>query len=141
MTERSASSALRSTKNAVDHCESAFNFTTKVSVTWSVDDVDLGVAPSNSSVLGEDRDALFLLKIRVVHDSFGQLFVRCNGSGLFEHGIDESCLTVVNVSDDRDVTDVVADFLSHEGFQARRSEYRLRETTRELDRIGCEFVV
>jgi hypothetical protein len=38
--------------------------------------------------------------------------MRSEGAGLPQHGIDERCLTVVDVSDDRDVTELGALLLS-----------------------------
>mgnify|MGYP000035265396 CR=1 FL=1 len=115
-------------RNAANGCVTSN--AAEVSVPGSVDDVELGLAPPDRGVLGEDRDALLTLKVHRIHDAVGQFFIGRHRARLLEHRVDQRRLAVVYVGDDRDVTSVVAEGLGHGGFQARRSVERLRETTR-----------
>jgi hypothetical protein len=54
-------------------------------------------------VLGEDRDAAFLLDVARVHHAFGDVLVRRERAGLVQELVDERGLAVVDVGDDRDV--------------------------------------
>ena len=60
-------------------------------------------------LLGEDRDALLALEVARVHHPVDDGLVRAERAGLAEHRVDERGLAVVDVGDDRDVAQVVAD--------------------------------
>ncbi len=64
----------------------------------------------HGGVLGEDRDALLALEVAGVHDPVGDTFELVGGerAGLAQHRVDERGLAVVDVRDDRDVAEVVA---------------------------------
>ena len=87
---------------------------TEVSVTGGIDDVNgdflngpvlgVGTLVLNGRVLGEDGDAFFTLKVAGVHDSFTGAFLRLvsrEGTSLPEHGVNQGCLAMVNVGDNR----------------------------------------
>ena len=74
-----------------------------------VDDVDLEPAVTNGRVLGEDGDALLALEIHRVEHAVGDVLVFAEGARLPEHRVDERRLSVVDVGDDRDVADVLAE--------------------------------
>jgi len=50
-------------QNAISHAEDAFDFATKVSVAWSVDDVDFDALIHQCDVLGQNRNASFPFQI------------------------------------------------------------------------------
>ena len=93
-------------QHAVDHGQRPLDLTAEVGVAGGVDDVDLDLAVVDRRVLGEDRDALFTLEVGRVHDSLVDVRVDPKGTGLPQHGIDEGRLAVVDVGNDRDVSDV-----------------------------------
>ena len=68
------------------------------------------VTPSQTDrrVLGQDRDALFLLEIDRVHDPVGELLVDPEGARLAQQGVDQGGLAVVDMGDDRQVAEVRA---------------------------------
>ena len=81
-------------------------------MTRGVDDVDdevgavLALAGTpDGGVLGEDGDALFLLKVTGVHDTVLNLRVRVENARLAQHGVHEGGLAVVDVRDDGDITE------------------------------------
>ena len=92
-------------QDAVDHAHDAFDFSSKVSVAGSVDDVDRRPLPMHGGVFGLDGDALFLLEVHGVHGSFLDLLVLAEGSALFKEFVDEGGFPMVDVGDDGDVTD------------------------------------
>ncbi len=108
-------------QHAVHHGECALDLPAEIGVSGRVDDVDLDVAETNRRVLGQDRDALLTLEIHRVEDSFGDVLVRPERSGLPEHRVHEGRLAVVDVGDDRDVTEVVSG-----GHATRVATLRLR---------------
>ena len=63
---------------------------------------------SIGGVLGEDRDAALALEIVGVHHPVDHLLVGAEDAALAQHGIDERGLAVIDVRDDGDVADVVA---------------------------------
>ena len=88
-------------------------------MTGRIDDVDLDFAVTNRSVFGHDGDAALAFEVEAVHHALDDSLVVAEGSALLEHGIDQSCLAVVDVRDDRDVADVVSGCKSYHGFPAR----------------------
>ncbi len=74
-----------------------------------VDDVELHALVAHRRVLGEDRDALLALEIHRVHHAVIDVLVRAKRAGLPEHGVNQRGLAVVDVRDDRDVSEVFSD--------------------------------
>lgn len=72
---------------------------------WGVDDVDFVATPVHGAVFGEDGDTSFSFEFVVVHEEVANLLVVAEGFGGFEHFVDKSCLAVVDVRDNCDVTD------------------------------------
>ncbi len=86
--------------HAVDHGQRPLDLAAEVGVARGVDDVELGAAPLDRRVLGEDGDALLALEVHRVHDPIVDLLVGPEGAGLPEHGVDQGGLPVVDVGDD-----------------------------------------
>ena len=106
--------------DAVDHGQAALDLAAEVGVTGGVDDVNgdavlkaqglgRGAGVVDGGVLGENGDALLALKIAGVHDALAGLFDRValgERSGLPEHCVNQRGLSVIDVRDDRDVSQV-----------------------------------
>ena len=75
-------------------------------MTRCVDDVDLIIAVSDRSVLCHDRDAALALEVHRVHHAFNHGLVLAVRSRLFQHRVHEGRLSVVNVSDNGNVSDL-----------------------------------
>ena len=102
-------------EDAVGHAQDALDLASEVGVAGSVDQVDLHALPADRDVLGEDRDpALSFERIGVEHLFFHAL-VRAEDSGVVEHPVHEGRLAVVDVRDDRDVSDTLSHTSSHGG--------------------------
>jgi len=101
-------------QHAVDHGQAAFHLAAEVRVAGGVDDVDdrhaaVRVVPVHGGVLGQDRDALFLLQITGVHEAFDRVVAAMRqGAGLAQHRVDERRLAMIDVGDDGYVAKVRA---------------------------------
>ena len=62
------------------------------------------ILPADCRVLGENRNTTLFLLIVGVHDALSTLVFAIEGSGLLQEAIDQSRFTVVDVSNDGDVT-------------------------------------
>ena len=94
-------------QHALHHLQHALDLTAEIGVARRVDDVELDAVVLDRRVLRQDRDATFLFeRIRVHGSRFGVLAFAIEPA-LTEHRIDESRLAVVDVGDDREITDVL----------------------------------
>ncbi len=90
--------------DAVDHRERPLDLATEVGVAGRVDEVDLRASPRHRRGLGQDRDAALALLVVRVHDAIDQSLVGTEHTGGAQHRIDEGGLPVVDMGDERDVT-------------------------------------
>ncbi len=90
--------------DAVDHRQRPLDLTTEVGVPGRVDEVDLRAPPRDRCRLCEDRDAALALLVVRVHDAVDDRLVLTKHPGRAEHGVDEGGLPVVDMGDERDVT-------------------------------------
>ena len=111
--------------DAVDHGQAALDLATEVGVAGGVDDVDRGAVGQarlggrlagvvDRGVLREDGDALLALQVTGVHRALVDVLVLAERTGLPEHLVDQSGLSVVDVGNDGDIADVTAGLHGHE---------------------------
>ena len=90
--------------NAVYHFQDTFYFTAEVSVSGGIDNIEFCAFIMYGGIFCKNGNAAFLFDSVGVHNAvFGGLVFSVNAT-LFQHFVYKSCLTVVNVSDDRDVS-------------------------------------
>ena len=94
--------------NAVDHAKGALDFAAEIAVARSIDDIDLGVMEEERGIFGKDSDAALALEVVGIHDAFDDSLVGAEDAALFEHTVDESGFTVVDVGDDGDIANILA---------------------------------
>ena len=94
-------------QDAVDHLENTLNLAGEVGVARGIDDIDLVIFIMNGGVLGQNRDAALALEIARVHHAVGHDLVFAVHTALLQHFIDQRRLTVVDMRDDRNVSDLV----------------------------------
>jgi hypothetical protein len=96
-------------QHAVDHVHDTLDLAAEIRVAGGVHDVDVVILVFEGGVLRANRDALFALEIHRVHEALdlGLGLVGAEGAGLFEEAVDERGLAVVDVRDDRDVSDML----------------------------------
>src|SRR2546423_321999 len=90
---------------AIDHAKNALHFPAEVGVAGSVDDVDLRSLPANGGVLGQNGDTALALEWIGIHHALHDDLVLAERAGLPEHLVHESRLAVIDVRDDRDVSE------------------------------------
>jgi len=91
-------------QDTINHAKHALHFTAKVRVTRCIHDVDVHALVINGQILGQNRDTPFLFEIVRVHDAFDNVLVRRKTPCLLQQLVDQCRLTVVDVSNNRDVT-------------------------------------
>ena len=69
-------------------------------------DVDFYAVVHNSCVLGQNRDAALTLDIAGVHNALCNLLVGAEHMALLQHAINQGRLTMVNVGDNGDVSQI-----------------------------------
>ncbi len=71
-------------QHPIDHAEGAFHFTTEVSVTGCIENIDDLATPMDGGVFGLDGYAFFFLQIHRVHGAFSDLLIFAIDAALFE---------------------------------------------------------
>ncbi len=89
----------------IHHRQDALDLAAEIGVAGRVDDVDAGVLPVDRGRLGEDGDAAFLFEVVGIHGALGDALIVAEGAGLPEQLVDEGGFSMVDVRDDRDITD------------------------------------
>ncbi len=95
-------------QHAIDHRQHALDLAAEIRVTRRVDDVDVDAVVIDRRVLGEDRDAAFLLDVARVHHALDDVLVLGERARLLQELVDQGGLAVVDVRDDRDVAEGAA---------------------------------
>ena len=90
---------------AIGHVEDTLDLTAEITVAGSVDDVDLDSLVDDGDVLGQDGDAALTLQVVVVEDELSEILGLADKVGLIDHPVHEGGLAVVDVGDDRYVSD------------------------------------
>jgi len=93
-------------QDAVDHAQDALDLAAEIGVARRVDDVDQNVAPQQRGAFGEDRDAALALELVRIERAFGDLLIRAKRPALPEKLVDQRGLAMVDMGDDRNVSDV-----------------------------------
>ena len=91
----------------VYHAQNTFYLAAEVSVSRGINNIDLGVTVAYRCILCQDRDATFPFQIIGVHNTFCHCLVFPEYTALFQHLVDQSCLTVVYVCDDSNISQIL----------------------------------
>src|SRR6266566_2110630 len=94
-------------QHAVHHFHDALDFAPEIRVARCVDDVDPITVPMESRVLRANRDSLLALEIHRVHHALLDLLIGAKGPRLPQQLIDQRSLAVIDVRNDRDITDFI----------------------------------
>ncbi|MNT08147.1 hypothetical protein D3C72_1428790 [compost metagenome] len=75
-------------------------------MSWGIHDVDAVVFPINGGVFCEDGNPTLFLQIVGVHYAFGGFYTLSESTGLLQQLINQGGLTMVNVGNNGDVTQI-----------------------------------
>ena len=81
-----------------------------VAVPRSVDDIDFTVFISNADVFGENGNAAFPFNVIIVQETFLHFLIVTEDFRLFDDLVHQGRLPVVDVRDNRDVSDFLHNF-------------------------------
>jgi hypothetical protein len=79
-------------------------------VSGCIDNIYSVIIPLDGRVFGQDGNSPLTLLIVGVHDSFSPLAFSIQGTGLLKETINQGGFTVVNVGNNRDVTEILNHF-------------------------------
>ena len=103
--------------NAVHHLQDTLNLASEVRVSRGVDDVDFGAFIVDCRIFREDGDASFTLEVSVVHNTVLYRLVVTEGTALLEHLVNQSGLSMVNVRDDGDISQIGSNHVNFSFFK------------------------
>ena len=92
--------------NSVYHFKDTLYLATEIGVTGGVDNVDFNILVVNSGILRKDGDTTLTLKVAGVHNSVGCFLIFTVDTALTKHLVNKGCLAVVNVCDDRNISQI-----------------------------------
>jgi len=92
--------------NTICHFQYPLYLTAKVGVTRGIDHINFNAFISNGCILTEDGNAAFSFQVIAVHDQFAGILVVTKGFCGVKDLIYQGCFSVVNVSDDRYISDI-----------------------------------
>src|SRR5215471_11811447 len=102
----------------------------------SIDDVDLHAVVTHAGDLGQNGDASLALEVVGIHHAFDVLLMSTEDAALVEHGVDESGLAMIDVSDDGDITDIRIAAFHWFGYSRAHSPNRIRKRSSTCCMIG-----
>ena len=91
----------------VYHAQYTLYLAAEVSVSRCINDIDLGIAVAYRSILCQNRDTAFPFQIVGVHDTFCHSLIFTEHAALFQHFVYQRCLTVVNVCDNGNISQIL----------------------------------
>ena len=92
--------------NTVYHFQNTLNFAAEVSMAWGIDNVDFYIFISDCSIFCKNGDAAFFFQVTGVHNTVLYGLVFAESTALFQHLVNQGGFTVVNVGDDRNISQV-----------------------------------
>lgn len=128
--------------NTINHAHNSFNFTTKVMMARCINNVNLVPIVVDVCTLWQDCDTLFSFKLVGVHCT---LLTEVNSSES-EHAVDKSCLAMIDVSNNGNVSDFfdhffsTIDWLSHLTEKRDRPLCQIRGWMKSLERESVEEI-
>ena len=92
--------------NAVDHLQNTLDLAAEVSMSGGIHDVDFHTVVLYRGIFCEDRDATFLFDGTRVHNALHHGLIFMVRTALLQHTVHQGSLTMVNVGDDRYVSQI-----------------------------------
>ena len=105
--------------NTVYHLENTLNLATKVRVAGGIDDVDFNILVVNGGVLCQNGNAALFFQVARVHNANNGLLVFAVDTALLQKTVYQCRFTVVNVRDNRHVSQIFSDHFSNSPYSSR----------------------
>jgi hypothetical protein len=93
---------------AVRHVDDTFYLPTEIGMPRSINEIDINAPVHYGRILSHDGNPLFPLKGITVHYQLAYCLVISKDLALLEHGIYQGGLAMVNVGNNRDISDITA---------------------------------
>ena len=94
-------------KDAIDHLHDPLDFSAKIGVPGSIDNVHVITVPAKGRIFRANGNALFSLEIHGIHDPLIHLLICAKRPRLLEQLVHQGRLAVVHVRNDGDVANVL----------------------------------
>ena len=94
-------------EDAVGHIEDTLHLAPEIAMSRSIDNIDLHPFIGDGHVLGKDSDATLPFQVIVVQDKIAEIFGPAYKVGLIDHPVHEGGLSMVNMGNNGDVSDVL----------------------------------
>jgi len=91
--------------DAVDHVHDPFDFAAEIGMTGRIQNIDPVSHIIDGGILGKDGDAAFTFEVIAVHRAFDKVLGISKRKRLFEQAVHEGGFSVVDVRNDRDISD------------------------------------
>ena len=92
-------------EHAVDGAQNPFHLRAEIGVPRRINNIDFAIAIFDRCVFRVDRNAALFFLITGIHHKLTHGFMSSERAALFEERVNQCGFTVVNVSDDGDVSD------------------------------------
>ena len=107
-------------QRAVGHAQRPLDLTTEVGVSGRVDEIDLVVFPANRCVLRQNRDAALTLEVVRIEHALAHGLIRPKDARLMQHRVHQGRLAVVDVGDNRHISNHILHVLNPHAFARGR---------------------
>ena len=97
--------------NTIGHFQNTFYLASKIGVTRCINDINFYAFIFYRCVFRKDGNASFTFQIIAIHDELTGFLVFAEDLGSMQDFVDQCCFTMVNVSNDGDVSDIHKFFL------------------------------
>jgi hypothetical protein len=92
-------SGINKHNRAIGHSKNSFNFTTKIGMSWGVNDINFDALPLDRNVFRKYRNAAFSLKVARIEYAFFFKLACSELAALTKKAVNKRCLAVINVRD------------------------------------------
>ena len=96
-------------QHPVHHGQHPFHFAAEIGMAGRIQNVELHAVVNDGGVFGKDGDASLSLQGVRIHHPLLHFFVGPKNAALFQHGIDQCGLAVIDVGDDGYIAYIVSD--------------------------------
>ena len=93
--------------DAVHHFQDALHFPAEIGMARGIHNVDLRIAVKHGGVLCHNRNAALALEVVGVHDAVDNFLILAVHAGLFEHLVHQRGFSMVNMRDNRDISQFI----------------------------------